>query len=557
MNKLVLQTFILVMAITLVVSACSFLATPTSPTPVTEPPPPPQTESAVPATEAPSTVAPINLAGPEVGSKMEWVDGSLLVFVPGGEFIMGADEFNNPEHVVSVSDFWIYRTKVTNRFYSLCIATGICTPPVDEQAAKDLENSFLKDRPVVGVTWEQADTYCKWVQGHLPTEAQWEKTARGPDGNLYPWGEASPSCDLLNMASCLGKTSRVFDYPDGKSFYDALDMEGNTFEWTFDWYDKAYYPNGPKEDPVGPSGGKYRVVRSSSFKSGPDDTPPSKRFFLEPEKNRLDLGFRCVVDDPTFYPPYCETTVHTTRQPGDNTPPPSNCQLDLSQVGVDCGEGTADLSGGTISSIDAGSPLSCTQASDTRIYCTGPGASSGYVTVCGQCSTTTSTPPELNCDPGYLAAVTNCSYQGGQSNDGCPPGSVSTGSGCSYPGDASNCPPGTYYDTGAQSCVSRGRPGNDCLPGFSYLPDMQCCQATDQGSYPGCGPNEYYDVEFGCQPMPSSSGGLACATIYLNTGDCGQPGNSDGTCSPPPEGCDRKNGQVWDPGSCQCITRIN
>ena len=106
----------------------------------------------------------------------------------------------------------------------------------------------MADFPVVGVRWDQAENYCHSIGGFLPTEAQWEKTARGPDGNLYPWGNTEPNCELLNFNECLGDTSPVIDYPAGASPYEVLDMAGNVFEWVADWYKLDYYVEAPLEE---------------------------------------------------------------------------------------------------------------------------------------------------------------------------------------------------------------------------------------------------------------------------------------------------------------------
>src|SRR5262245_26806737 len=151
------------------------------------------------ATEPPSIeVVPTSSPSMQVGSTYSHVDGTILVAVPAGEFTMGGDGIDNPAHRVTLRDFWIYSTKVTNQQYELCESRGQCTSP-------DLTNNpVYRDRtrandPVVGVTYHQAAAYCSFVQGRLPTEAEWEKAARGPDGNRYPWGDAAPSCDLVNF----------------------------------------------------------------------------------------------------------------------------------------------------------------------------------------------------------------------------------------------------------------------------------------------------------------------------------------------------------------------
>ena len=132
----------------------------------------------------------IDLAGPpmEVGSTYRYIDGTLLVAVPGGKFIMGGDNEDNPVHEVTVSDFWIYSTKVTNAQYASCVVAGHCTPPDPDNNPIYNDYKFI-NFPVTGVTHTQAVEYCEYVNGRLPTEAEWEKTARGPDGNLFPWGD--------------------------------------------------------------------------------------------------------------------------------------------------------------------------------------------------------------------------------------------------------------------------------------------------------------------------------------------------------------------------------
>lgn len=559
MKKLMLISSLFVI-LSMLLSACALFGGRAfaTPTPTSSEPASPS----VAATDTPTSVPdaglqPINLAGPDVGTTMVWVDGSTLIFIPGGEFTMGAGGDDNPETRISLSDFWIYRTKVTNRMYALCVAAGLCAPPDDPTAAAALVDISMRDKPVVGVNWNQGEVYCQWAKGELPTEAQWEKTARGPDGNIYPWGDAAPTCDLLNFNNCLGEISRVFDYPAGKSYYDALDMSGNAFEWVMDWYDPHYYR--PAEDPMGPEQGTVRSVRGSSYASTADQVAPFRRYYLEPDKNRLDLGFRCVVVDPQLYAPYCETSAHSSDTPAT---PSTGCEFSVTEAGHGCGTVTADLQGGTITSVTSDT-LNCTQASDTRVYCTGSADTTGSVTICGSCqngrTAQSSTPPQYNCAPGYttLAALVNvCSYQGG-SNGGCPPGTQPDASGLCTGGGNTNggCPAGTYFDAGTKSCVSRGKPQQDCLDGFAYNVDQGCCQMDSQSdlpSYPGCGPDEYLTPN-GCVPLPLSSvagGDANCLTVDLTTGLCATVGGN----GPEQPSCPPGTTLVCDPktGACTC-----
>ena len=261
--KTIHPIILIAVMLSITVAACGG-ATEALPSQDQEPAAAPQSQPADPEPEAP-VLQPINLAGPPAGTPMVWVDGSVLVHVPGGEFIMGDGGDDNPIHTVGLSSFWIYRTKVTNRMYSICVAAGKCALPLDEEAVKALSDLAKRDFPVVDVDWQQAEVYCKYVEGHLPTEAQWEKTARGPEGNIYPWGDPAPTCDLLNFKDCVGDKSDVFDYPAGKSYYDALDLSGNVFEWIADWYTPQYYSKSPGVDPLGPEIGEVRSVRSSSL----------------------------------------------------------------------------------------------------------------------------------------------------------------------------------------------------------------------------------------------------------------------------------------------------
>ncbi|MCE9645082.1 MAG: formylglycine-generating enzyme family protein [Chloroflexi bacterium] len=404
--------------------------------PPSSPPAVVETSPPVPDTVAKEALQVVNidLQKPVVGTTMQWMDGSILVYVPEGSFQMGADQIDNPEHTVNLSSYWIYQTKVTNRMYGLCVKLGICSLPLTSQAQADLENHYLLDRPVVDVDWEQAQNYCTWVHGQLPTEAQWEKSARGPDGNVYPWGQADPVCDLLNFNKCLGKTSRVFDYINGKSYYSAYDLAGNTFEWVNDWYDPDYYPNGPDDNPPGPQTGTRRAVRGSSFLSNKDQIPVSLRSFSAPDQYRPDLGFRCVVEQPHVFAPYC---VSNNFVPGDaNVPPPSrSCDVSEHEVGRSCGLVNHDIEGaGELRGVTGRPPLTgCVIAgAPNRISCSGPASTTGLVTVAVVCGTINpgDRPADPTCMEGYVPAPgseTSCAIVPGSSPSGpggCPAGMV-------------------------------------------------------------------------------------------------------------------------------------
>ncbi|HET6845194.1 MAG TPA: SUMF1/EgtB/PvdO family nonheme iron enzyme [Anaerolineales bacterium] len=252
-----------------------------------------------PTSEALELVPPI-----AIGAAYAYADGTLLVGVPHGEFIMGHGSADNPEHKVILSDYWIYSTEVSNAQYSLCVAQGWCSPP-DPLDNPEYGSHEASQRPVVGVSFEQAHSYCQFMGGDLPTEAQWEKAARGETSARYPWGDADPTCELANVANCLKHADDVTSGERGRSSYGALNMAGNVYEWVADWFDALYYDVSPTGDPSGPSAGRARVVRSSSYHSSADQSLSYARSFAAPDDHRPDLGFRCAVSQPGGFAPSC------------------------------------------------------------------------------------------------------------------------------------------------------------------------------------------------------------------------------------------------------------
>jgi hypothetical protein len=265
----------------------------------------------------------------KVGSTMLYADGTLLVAVPSGPFVMGHGHADNPEHTVTLSDYWIYATEVTNAQYALCVAQDRCTPP-DPADNLDYSEFGSRNRPVVGVTYDQAQSYCNYMNANLPTEAQWEKAARGPNASLYPWGDAEPTCNLLNFNNCVKHTTDVTQYDKGKSYYGAFDMEGNVAEWIADWYDPLYYNASPPGDPPGPATGRARVQRSSGYRSSLIQTVTYGRAFASPKTHGRDLGFRCAVTDPTYFAPACQLA-------------PLVSSAELSSLAVDCPQISIDV----------------------------------------------------------------------------------------------------------------------------------------------------------------------------------------------------------------------
>jgi formylglycine-generating enzyme required for sulfatase activity len=230
-------------------------------------------------------------------------DQMEIVYVSEGEFLMGslggtgeADE--KPQHTVYLDAYWIDRTEVTNRMYALCVADGACQPPANDSSytrSNYYGNAEYENYPVIYVDWNDASAYCEWAGARLPTEAEWEKAARGTDGRTYPWGESTPTCSLANRSGCEGDTAPVGSYASGASPYGALDMAGNVWEWVNDWYNSGYYSQSPERNPPGPSSGQDRVLRGGSWSDDENNLHTTLRLRVVPRYPNVSIGFRCVL----------------------------------------------------------------------------------------------------------------------------------------------------------------------------------------------------------------------------------------------------------------------
>jgi formylglycine-generating enzyme required for sulfatase activity len=217
-----------------------------------------------------------------------------MVVVPAGTFRMGADLLpvgdESPAHEVSLEAYRIDRNEVSNTNYRRCVDAGACDEPQD---LRFYDDGAAGDRPVVFVTWHQARTCCEWLNRRLPTEAEWEKAARGPSGLSYPWGNQPVSQDLnagLQFAGALP----VGSFPAGASPYGALDMAGNVWEWTADWY-LPYKGSAFRSDFFGE---KYKVVRGGSWNHPIEDARTFHRDIAHPDRALAVVGFRCAADVP-------------------------------------------------------------------------------------------------------------------------------------------------------------------------------------------------------------------------------------------------------------------
>jgi eukaryotic-like serine/threonine-protein kinase len=226
-----------------------------------------------------------------------------MMLVPVGNFSMGSDTGENdekPMHTVYLDAYYVDKYEVTNKLYKACVEAGVCQPPVKTSSvtrASYYANSQFDNYPVIYVDWNMANAYCEWRRARLPTEAEWEKAARGTDGRIYPWG-ANIDCPFANYSgsekgACVGDTTPVGSYANGVSPYGVYDMVGNVWEWVNDWYSETYYQSSPTENPLGPDSGQGRVLRGGSWYSNDLDVRSASRDRYDPTSPNDNIGFRC------------------------------------------------------------------------------------------------------------------------------------------------------------------------------------------------------------------------------------------------------------------------
>jgi len=222
------------------------------------------------------------------------------VTIPAGEFLMGsdpkkdrsADSDEQPQHRVYLAEYLIARVPVTNAQYKAFVdATGHRAP---SHWPRGQIPGGEADHPVVNVSWDDAQAFCRWAGVRLPSEAEWEKAARGVDGRIYPWGDEPPDRNRCNFNSNEGGTTPVGRYPSGASPYGVLDMAGNVWEWVGDWYDAKYYANSPARNPTGPASGQYRVLRGGSWLVEQWGVRAADRDGYYPAYRDGYIGFRCA-----------------------------------------------------------------------------------------------------------------------------------------------------------------------------------------------------------------------------------------------------------------------
>jgi formylglycine-generating enzyme required for sulfatase activity len=225
-------------------------------------------------------------------------DGAPMVLVPAGEFMMGSNDGEGderPVHWVCLDAFSIDKYEVTTTRYAAFLQATARRAP---ERWNEVSHVSDGERPVIGVDWHDADAYCRWAGKRLPTEAEWEKAARGPDGRKYPWGNEEPTTRHANFgkSSWNGYTTliTVTEQEAGKSPYGAYGMAGNVWEWVADWYDKTYYQNSPDRNPTGPASGQAKVLRGGSWGNNPRAVRSATRNGLYPTDRYDNRGFRCA-----------------------------------------------------------------------------------------------------------------------------------------------------------------------------------------------------------------------------------------------------------------------
>jgi formylglycine-generating enzyme required for sulfatase activity len=290
---------------------------------------PTKTPTTIPSETITSVPSPTTTATPTLApgaTQISSIDQVVWVYIPAGEFLMGStgadagadyDEF--PQHLVYLDAYWIGQTVVSNAMYARFLNEmgNQSAGPANWLDAGDEDVLIFQNggiwqpisgyerHPAVEVTWFGALAYCQWSGGRLPTEAEWEKAARGAfpplsqgEGmgvRVYPWGDEI-DCEKAQYANCSGGLLPVDAHPAGASPYGVLGLSGNTWEWVFDWYADNYYENSPAENPPGPEEGQTRVLRGASWDYDWKHLRAANRRHNGPAVSMHDYGFRCVLD---------------------------------------------------------------------------------------------------------------------------------------------------------------------------------------------------------------------------------------------------------------------
>ena len=245
---------------------------------------------------APGLLAPLSGGSRE---EITGKDGAAARMIPAGAFVMGDGE-DAPLREVHVDGFYMDKYEVSLSLYSKFLQATGSQLGSDYWSATDAATHG--DRPVIGVSWRDANSYCRWAGKRLPTEAEWEKAARGIDQRTYPWGNEEPAANLANFGKRSGNPLAdglvaVSSLEAGKSPYGIFHLAGNVSEWVADWYSESY-TRGDVRNPTGPANGTGKVLRGGGWDDSAAALRTTKRFFVSPDDVSDDRGFRCAQDLP-------------------------------------------------------------------------------------------------------------------------------------------------------------------------------------------------------------------------------------------------------------------
>ncbi len=265
------------------------------------------TQSFVPANSfTPSSMSSETIAPTSLPTKIVDAKDISMELVPAGEFIMGSNTGQADErlaHKVYLDSFYLDVYEVTNAFYKVCVDTGECNSPKNNFSYTRTEyygNPKYENYPVLYVDWNMAKNFCEWRDARLPTEAEWEKAARGTNASTYPWGTTTnfDQCFYSNIGDCVGDTTMVGKYDNGKSVYGIYDLSGNVWEWVSDFYNQNYYQtlSGNVVNPKGPVEGDIRVLRGDAWNSNEESGTSANRYWDKPSVTNYFIGFRCARD---------------------------------------------------------------------------------------------------------------------------------------------------------------------------------------------------------------------------------------------------------------------
>ena len=476
---------------------------------------------------------------------------------PEGDPLSRGDE--TPQKNSYEPGFWMGESEVTNKEYALCVEMGVCSAPSIRESGptNHFGDSAFDDHPVVGVNWFQAQGYCEWTRSRLPTEAEWEKAARGTMGYIYPWGNDEPTCDRANaqIAGCEaeGSTMPTGSYPLGVSPYGFFDMAGNVKEWTLDWYSPDAYLTATAYMPTGPAEGEKKAVRGGGFNDFKENLRTTSRWGYAPDQDFDDVGFRCVPVTPS-YAPFCEPSYvplcYDPDIPRDDEPcvpgerVPGEEGITLLGFGcpmnrIVCFQISSNGGGNTgYSALVDDDAFTCKPLDERPdiMQCCGPEQPMGRnveITICAPGGSPEGAPVSttaLNTTSGIMLASFNASGVISlmrTTAPNCPDGytyDADTGD-CILDKERTACPENWTYDRKLGECVPDD-PEEDCPPMTTFSANLGGCQPDDGECPPGyfltenrvcepdqnrgdeCPPGYYFNDDINCcEPIPPDNFG--------------------------------------------------